>query len=70
MQRLPTIIDDLYSDQAYLFAFSQKEVKLIKSLAFQRVLPNFASLRIDEQKQILRAYEPILKKFPNFFEKA
>lgn len=64
-----TVIDDLYSNGENLFAFSQKERNLIKSLAFQRVLPNFRSLPVEDQKQLLKSFEPILKKFPNFFEK-
>jgi hypothetical protein len=64
-----TIINDLYADRDNLFAFSQKEKTLIKSIPFQRVLPNFASLKVDEQKQVLKTFEPILRKFPNFFEK-
>src|SRR5688500_12601387 len=45
-----TVINDLYADKENLFAFSQKERKLIKSIAFQRVLPNFSSLAVEDQK--------------------
>jgi hypothetical protein len=64
-----TIIDDLYASRDNLFAFSQQQRALIKSVAFQRVLPNFASLPVYQQQEILKAYEPFLQKFPNFFEK-
>lgn len=63
-----TIINDLYANKD-AFAFSPEQRKLVKSISFQRVFPNFFSLTTDEQKTILAGLDPFLKKFPNMIDK-